>query len=139
MSINIKIITPNKIVYNELINEVILPTINGEIGILKNHISLLTILNIGVLKIKTDEKWIPLIISKGIAQIKQNQIIILVNNIEKISNLDELSILNELERAINSLKTTSTNGQKIKALNEIKKAQARFDGVKFLNKISNNK
>ena len=139
MSINIIIITPKKVVYNKLIDELILPTINGEIGILKNHIPLITILNIGVLKIKINKNWIIILISKGIAQIKQNKITILVSNIEEISELSEPTVFLELKENILFLKTTKTNIEKIQALENVKKAQARFNGVKFLNESLNNK
>lgn len=50
MSIDVSIVLPDRIFFRDSVKEVILPTLNGQMGILKDHIPLLTGLDIGCLK-----------------------------------------------------------------------------------------
>ena len=52
MNLLLEIITPEKVVYKDEVDEIVAPTINGEIAILPNHVNLLTQVNPGELIIK---------------------------------------------------------------------------------------
>ncbi len=52
MNLLFEIITPEKVIYKDEVSEIIVPTVNGEIAILPNHINLLTQINPGELIIK---------------------------------------------------------------------------------------
>ena len=52
----LRIITPRKVVLEEEINSITLPSADGEITILPNHVNLFSLLNEGVVKIKYDRK-----------------------------------------------------------------------------------
>ena len=75
MSLKIRIITPDKIVWNTTTTEVILPSTTGPLGILNDHAPLITALDIGVLRIKTNDSWEPIILLGGFAEINNNIII----------------------------------------------------------------
>jgi F-type H+-transporting ATPase subunit epsilon len=68
MSISVRVLTPNNIVFSEIVEEVILPGLDGEIGILEGHCTLVTILNKGILKLKVCEKWINMTLYGGQTQ-----------------------------------------------------------------------
>ena len=51
-TLQFKIVTPERVVFEDTVSEVILPTVDGEIAVLPNHIPLVTLLAAGVLRIK---------------------------------------------------------------------------------------
>ena len=87
MSINLNILATNKTILNKKVNEVVLPSLSGELGILPFHSRLLTALEIGVLRLKINDKWIPLVILDGIAEIENNNLTIIVRQVEELSDI----------------------------------------------------
>ena len=52
MSLNVRVITPDKVVWDAAAEEIILPSSTGQLGILADHAPLLTALDIGVMRLK---------------------------------------------------------------------------------------
>jgi len=57
MAISLKVLAPNKNVYQGEAEEVILPSTTGQLGILPGHISLVTAIDIGVLRLRMNSQW----------------------------------------------------------------------------------
>jgi F-type H+-transporting ATPase subunit epsilon len=132
MTINIRVITPDRIVCSAIAEEIILPSTTGQLGILDGHAPLITALDIGVLRIKTDQKWTPIILFGGFAEVDQNQITILVNGVEEAEDLKLNDATIELDNATLALDNASTNKEKIEASQNLKKASARLQAATFL-------
>ena len=132
MTINIRVITPDRIVCSTTAEEIILPSTTGQFGILDGHAPLITALDIGVLRIKMDQKWTPMILFGGFAEVDQNQITILVNDVEEAASLklDEVTVA--LEEATIAVEQAETNREKIEASQNLKKASARVQAATFL-------
>jgi F-type H+-transporting ATPase subunit epsilon len=132
MTINIRVITPDRIVCSTTAEEIILPSTTGQLGILDGHAPLITALDIGVLRIKMDQKWTPMILFGGFAEVDQNQITILVNDVEEAASLklDEVTVA--LEEATIAVEQAETNREKIEASQNLKKASARVQAATFL-------
>ena len=132
MTINIRVITPDRIVCSTTAEEIILPSTTGQLGILDGHAPLITALDIGVLRIKMDQKWTPMILFGGFAEIDQDQITILVNDVEEATSLklDEVTVA--LEKATLAVEQAETNREKIEASQNLKKASARVQAATFL-------
>jgi len=120
---------PNRIVWNSEIQEIILSTNSGQIGILPNHAPLLTALDIGIVKIRLKEQWSTMALMGGFAMIENNQMTILVNEAEKASEID-------LQEAQDTFRKTKTNlaqaeGKKqiIEANLAFKRAKARLEAI----------
>jgi len=62
MVMNIRVLTPDRIICSTTANEVVLPGVTGQIGVLEGHASLITALDTGLLRIKLDQKWTPIIL-----------------------------------------------------------------------------
>lgn len=77
MNFLLEIITPEKVVYRDEVNEVIVPTVNGEIAILPNHINLLAQINPGELIVKKGLSNQSIAITGGFLEINNNKISIL--------------------------------------------------------------
>ena len=87
-NLNLQIITPEKIIFSETINQVSLPTPKGEVTILPDHIPLITSLSPGEITIVQGDKETFLAVSGGLVQIDLNQIKILADTAEKAQEID---------------------------------------------------
>jgi F0F1-type ATP synthase, epsilon subunit (mitochondrial delta subunit) len=56
MVMNIRVLTPDRIICSTTADEVVLPGVTGQIGVLDGHASLITALDTGLLRIKLDQK-----------------------------------------------------------------------------------
>jgi F-type H+-transporting ATPase subunit epsilon len=84
MSLQVKVITPEKIIWNTESDEVVLPTVTGDLGVLTGHAPLVSVLEAGLLRKKSENGWTPLILFGGFAEVEDNQVIILGNGAEEI-------------------------------------------------------
>ena len=97
MSFNLQIVSPDKSVFDEDIEMVIIPGTEGDIGILSNHMPLITSLRLGNIYIYKDKKIIKkFLVNGGILEVFQNKCTLLTEDIsdsksEIIKNDDELS------------------------------------------------
>ncbi len=57
MSLQVCVMTPEKIFWNGQSAEIILPTNTGEMGVLKNHAPIITGLDVGAMLIRTEKGW----------------------------------------------------------------------------------
>nr|YP_010506656.1 CF1 epsilon subunit of ATP synthase [Tetraselmis suecica]ABB04096.1 ATP synthase CF1 epsilon chain [Tetraselmis suecica]UXF58519.1 CF1 epsilon subunit of ATP synthase [Tetraselmis suecica] len=130
MSLQICIMTPDQIFFNEPADEIILPTNTGQMGVLANHAPLISALDIGVMLIRTQNNWQSLALMGGFALIQQNQVTILVNEAESAKSISK----DEAELAFNEakLKFEKAEGQKqkVEANFAFKRARARYQLVK---------
>ena len=130
MALELRIMTPDRIFWNEEAQELILPTNTGQMGVLVSHAPLITALDIGVVLIRSKNEWISVAVMGGFALIKKNQITVLVNEAESASSIN----LEEAESAFASAKTQlfEAIGQKqtVEATFAYKRARARYQVVK---------
>jgi F-type H+-transporting ATPase subunit epsilon len=88
-TINFKIITPEKIVYSDIIDKVTIPTESGEITVLANHQPIVSILVPGEMRIQKDGKTIPLSVSTGFIEIRpKSEVYILADTAERVEDID---------------------------------------------------
>ena len=132
MSLKIRVITPDKIVWNTPAEEVVLPSTTGQLGILNDHAPLITALEIGVLRLRLENSWKPLILLGGFAEVENNEVTILVNGVEEVTEGDLTTAKNELEKASMQLESASTDKEKIEASQNLKKVSARVQALSFL-------
>lgn len=100
MVMDIRVLTPTKVICSTSADEVILPGLNGLVGVLDGHATLVTALDTGLLRIKLKETWTPIILCGGLAEIDRNRVTVLVNSVEEFTNDIELSgATKELEKA----------------------------------------
>ena len=84
---NLEIISPNKSILKTNTSEVIIPCFEGEMGILKDHIPLITFLRPGKIKIKDiNEEFFA---EEGIVEFANNNLLILSSTAKNISEIDK--------------------------------------------------
>ncbi len=88
MSLFLEIVTPEKKVYEEEIDSVVLPTVEGEIGILPGHIPLLTLLTPGNLVVGCKGQTEHLAVDKGLAQILGDKVAVLTEGAIHVEEID---------------------------------------------------
>lgn len=89
-TINFKITTPEKTVYeNDTVEQVTLPTMDGEITVLPGHIPLVSILKAGEMLIKDRTGEHPIAVAGGFLEVRGNsEIVILADNAEAATEID---------------------------------------------------
>lgn len=89
MNIKFKIATPERVVYEDEIDQITLPTKMGEVTILPNHIPLVSSLMPGEILIKKGKEEMPMAVSGGFLEFNNNQLVILADTAERIEEIDE--------------------------------------------------
>lgn len=130
MSLQVRIMTPDRIFWNEQAEEVILPTNTGQMGVLKDHAPLMTALDIGVMLIRSRKEWTSVALLGGFALVKQNQVTVLVNQAESASTVDPDQAESGYKRAQERWLQASDQKQKVEANFALKRARARLQLVK---------
>jgi F-type H+-transporting ATPase subunit epsilon len=133
MVMNIRVLTPDRIICSTTADEVVLPGVTGQIGVLDGHASLITALDTGLLRIKLDQKWTPIILCGGLAEIDRNQVTVLVNDVEELISLDLTEVNDKLKEATLAVENAETSKARLEATLELKKAAARLEAVTYLN------
>jgi F-type H+-transporting ATPase subunit epsilon len=129
MSLNVRVITPDKIVWDADAEEIILPSSTGQLGILSDHAPLLTALDIGVMRLKTDSVWTSIVLLEGFAEVENNKVTILCNGAEEGSLIDSTTAQEDLEKVTLLVEQAETKKEKIEATIELRKCKARLQAV----------
>ena len=101
----IEIITPDKSILNLETNEVTIPSYEGQMGILKDHIPLITFLRPGVIYIKNQEK--KYFVEEGTVEFSNNKLLILTSTARDLNELDKNTLDELLNRAEKKLSDES--------------------------------
>lgn len=97
--LQLKIITPEKIVLDEAVDSVSLPTTEGEITILPDHIALISTLASGDIVARVNGEDVPMAVSGGFIEVSNNQVKILADFAEHVSDLSDEAVIKARARA----------------------------------------
>lgn len=122
MNLLLEIITPEKIVFKDEIDEVICPTVNGEIAILPNHIGLITQVIPGELVIKKNSKYQSIAITEGFLEVSNNHITILANYAINAENINVAKAEEAKKRAEHLMEEKTTDHDFRVAEGELRRA-----------------
>ena len=134
MVMNIRVLTPDRIICATKADEIILPGLTGQVGVLEDHATLITALDTGLLRIKLDNSWTPIILYGGLAEIDRNRITVLVNDVEEFNDIELSRVTKEVEDATLAIEGATTDKDRLDAVDELKKANARLEGINYLAK-----
>ena len=119
----VEIITPINSILKSEVNEVIIPSYEGQMGILKDHIPLITFLRPGVIAIESKKKYY---VEEGTVEVSNNNLLILTSTARDLTDLNQSSIEDLLNQAENKLKDGNSSDKekyllsyKINTLKEI--------------------
>lgn len=103
MAFVLKIIVPEKIVFEGEVTSVILPTTLGEIEILEGHLPIIGILEVGTVFYKEEDRMVPIAIDTGFFRLKGSELVLLTEAAIDVQVLDESSIDAAVQRAQEAL------------------------------------
>nr|QXI87666.1 AtpE [Sargassum feldmannii] len=132
MSLNIRVIAPDGLIWDTRADEVVLPSLTGQLGILKGHAPLITALEIGILRIKVKSSWTPIIVLGGFAVIKNDEVVVLISGVEEMSKQEYSQAKELLNQATKNLDLAKTTKEKIDASQEMKIASSRLQAFQFI-------
>lgn len=120
--LNLKIITPKKIVYEKEVDSVTLPSYNGEITILPRHINLFSLLTEGIIKIKINNDENYFAIGSGYVETDGKEVIILVSRAYGQDQINEKIINQAIEDAKKLLSQAKDEKSRQEALSLMRRA-----------------
>jgi len=124
-----KIATPEKVVYEDEINQVSIPTTSGEITILPNHIPLVSVVQAGELKIVDKDGEHVLAVAGGFLEVRDNnEIVILADNAERAEEID-------LERAEQARERATKELEQAKSMENVDFAKLQVVLDREMNRI----
>src|SRR5581483_3915275 len=104
MPLTLEIVTPEAQVYSDTIDSVVIPTVEGEVGILPGHIPLLTQVDYGELRVTKGNTTQFLVVGGGFAQIAADKISVLAESAITEEKIDEHAVETAMKRAQEALK-----------------------------------
>ena len=133
MSLTLRVLAPDQSVFDDTADEIILPSTTGLLGVLPGHISMVTAIDFGVLRVLKNGNWDSIALTGGFAEVESNEVTVLVNKAEMGKNIDPAVAEAELEKARNQLskaENQKTKTEKIKDQETLNKAKAWFQASK---------
>ena len=133
MSLTLRVLAPDQSVFDDTADEIILPSTTGLLGVLPGHISMVTAIDFGVLRVLKNGNRDSIALTGGFAEVESNEVTVLVNKAEMGKNIDSAVAEAELEKAKNQLsqaENQKTKTEKIKAQETLNKAKAWFQASK---------
>ncbi len=122
----LKIITQERVVFDEQVDEIYSKGIDGEFGILKGHLPMMTALDIGVTRAQVGEQTKTFTTMGGILQFKDDECLILTTLAEPGEEIDEARAREALEKAKNKLRNANARIEAKRAEAAIARAEARL-------------
>ncbi|MDX2213926.1 MAG: ATP synthase F1 subunit epsilon [Oculatellaceae cyanobacterium bins.114] len=132
MPLTVRVIAPDKTVWDSAAEEVILPSTTGQLGILVGHAPLLTALDAGVMRVRASRDWVAIALMGGFAEVENDEVIILVNGAERAEsiNKDEArAAYDQAQARVNKASGSENRQEQIQANQALKRARARLQAV----------
>tara|TARA_B100001027_G_C16220601_1_gene309629 strand:+ start:228 stop:620 length:393 start_codon:yes stop_codon:yes gene_type:complete len=108
----VEIVNPDKSFYsNESVREAVVPAFEGEMGILKDHISIISFLKPGIITILNNSSEEKFYVEDGILEFKDNVLSILTSSIYNIKNIEKDKIAIDITEAEKALKNPDLNDE----------------------------
>ena len=107
----VEIISPDQTILKQETSEVVIPSFEGQMGILNNHIALITFLRPGIITIKAEgeKKYY---VEEGTVEFSNNNLLILTSTAKDVANLDKNQINDLIQKAETNLNTQSTDKER---------------------------
>lgn len=133
MTLTVRVISPDKTVWDADAEEVILPSTTGQLGILSGHAPLLSALDTGVMRVRANknQNWVAIALMGGFVEVEEDEVTILVNAAERGDgiNLEQArAAYTEAQAKFERVSADDRQAQ-IQATQAFKRARARFQAA----------
>ncbi|MEM6518328.1 MAG: ATP synthase F1 subunit epsilon [Cyanobacteria bacterium P01_D01_bin.71] len=128
MPLTVRVIAPDKTVWDAEAEEVILPSTTGQLGILGGHAPLMTALDIGVMRVRPEKEWLAIALMGGFAEIDDDEVTILVRGAERGDSIDQDEARAAFEAAQTEANSASPEDRRatLQAKQALRRARARL-------------
>jgi F-type H+-transporting ATPase subunit epsilon len=126
MPIHLEIVTAERVVMSDDVDQINAPTKDGRIGILPRHMPLLTILDVGQMDIIKDGVSTPFAVSGGFMEVLPNRVTILADTAERADEIDEARAEEARRRAEERIAQRQSDREMALAEAELRKALIRL-------------
>jgi F-type H+-transporting ATPase subunit epsilon len=129
MTLTLRVLAPDQSIYDGTADEVILPSLTGQMGILTGHVTMLTALDSGVVRVREGRSWASIAVMGGFAEVEDNAVTVLVNAAELGSSIDAAAAEAGFEAAKQAAATFEgkpSSPEKVKAQQNLSQARARL-------------
>jgi F-type H+-transporting ATPase subunit epsilon len=130
MNLHLKIITPRKVVVDEEITSITVPSSEGDMTVLPHHIHLLSLLSEGIITIRKDKKEDYLAIGGGYLETDGKEINILVSRAYKQEEIDAELTEKAIEKAKRDIKEIKDEKQRLEAVSILRRSVINMKLVK---------
>jgi F-type H+-transporting ATPase subunit epsilon len=104
-TLKLEIVTPEALTFSEEVDMVVIPGVEGQLGVLPMHVPLMTQLQPGEIKIFQGGKETDLVIGNGFVEIDQKSVTILTDVAAAEADIDEHAVEEAVKRAEETLKS----------------------------------
>lgn len=122
----LKVVTPEKIIFEEDVDEVVVTTPDGEIGLLPHHTNLMAQVVAGEMRIKNNGKEVIMATGNGLLQMVDNTLSVLTDLAEKAEDIDEKAAEDARKRAQAALEEKLTDEEYASTLAILEKSIAQI-------------
>jgi len=123
----LEIVTPEERLFKDEAQFVVVPEVNGELGVLRNHAPMIAALDIGILRYTDANGAIKkMAVSGGFMEVMNNEVRILAETAEPGSQIDVLRAKSALERAERRLAAKTEDTNIVRAQMALQRAIARI-------------
>ena len=108
----VDIVNPDRSFFsNDKVKEIVVPAVEGDMGILKDHIPIISFLKPGIILLSTNEGLQKFYVEDGIIEFRDNTLSILTSTIMDLKNIDKSFIDNNIKDAEKQLENSDLNDQ----------------------------
>ena len=126
-TIRLELVTPERLLLSEEVDEVVLPGYEGEFGVLPGHTQFLAILNIGVLWYRKGSVVEKIALGGGFAEVTHDRVVVMADTAERADEIDVERAQRARDRAEARLKELSLDDETYaKAYAELRRALVRM-------------
>ena len=125
-SFQLEIVTPEKLVVKEAVEEAQIPGLDGYLGILPGHAPLITELGVGVITYRAGGTTKTLSVAWGFAEVLQDKVTILAETVERPDEIDVARAQQAKERAEQLLRSNDPELDYDRAQYDLKRAETRL-------------
>lgn len=128
----LEVLTPDRSFFSGEVEVLIIETIDGQMGVLKNHIPMVVAVSIGPIKIKKDGEWLEAVLSEGFMEVKQDKTIILCDSAEWPNEIDANRAKAAEERARERLQNQLSTVEYMRSQAALQRALSRLKVTKTI-------
>jgi F-type H+-transporting ATPase subunit epsilon len=131
MPLTVRVIAPDKTVWDAEAEEIILPSTTGQLGILGGHAPLMTALDVGVMRVRPGKDWEAIAVMGGFAEVDNDEVTILVRGAERGDTIDQDEARSAFEAAQAKASAASPDDRRatIQAKQALRRARARLQAA----------